>query len=93
MFIVALLSSLEIPISHGQQQDGFDLDGLTVPSMSQDDTRVWMVGGHEYFEQFAQQLLSEESDGRIDLKETQHQHIWTVLAGEVQQIGDLKLKC
>ena len=48
-----------------------------------------MVGRNKYFEQFAQKLLSEQSDGRIDLEQTQHQHIRTVLAGEVQQISDL----
>ena len=57
--------------------------------MSEDHTRVGMVGSNKYFEQFAKQLLSEESDGRIDLEQAQHQHIWTILAWEVQQISDL----
>ncbi len=36
--------------------------------------------------------LAEDGDGRVDLEEPQHQHVWAVVLGEGEQVGDLALQ-
>ena len=48
------------------------------------------LGGEENLEQLAEEFLSEQGDGRIDLEQAQYQHVRTVAAGEVQEFSDLR---
>ena len=88
MFIVSFLTSLEIPVRHAEQEDGLDLDALTVPGVGEDDSGVG-VSCQEHLEQLAQQLLSQQSDGRIDLEKTKNQDIRTTLSRKCQQLSNL----
>ena len=65
---VSLLGCLVVPISHTQHQDWLDLDALAVPGVREDYPRVG-VRGEENLEQLAKQLLSQEGDGWVDLKQ------------------------
>ena len=56
--------------------------------MGEDDPRVGM-GRQEDLEQFAQQLLSQEGDGGMDLEQAQHQNIRTALTGKCQEFSNL----
>ena len=45
--------------------------------------------GEEHFEELAQQLLPQEGDGWVDLKQAQHQDVWTGVLGEGEQFSHL----
>ena len=88
MFVVTLGPGLEVPVRHGQHQDGLDLNGLGVPGVGEDDAGVG-VGREEDLEQLPEQLLAQQRDRRVDLQQPQHQHVRTRLPGEGKQLGNL----
>ena len=59
-----------------------------MPGVGEDGGRVG-VSSQEYLEQFPQQLLPQQGDGRIDLQQPEDQDVWTVTAGEVEEFSDL----
>ena len=88
MLAVSLLGGLEVPVGHTEHQDRLDLNALAVPGVRKDHPRV-CVRGEEDLEQLAQQLLPQQGDGWVDLKQAKHQDIWTGVLGEGEELRHL----
>jgi hypothetical protein len=72
--------SLEVPVSHGEHEVGLDLDGLGVPGMGQNHSRVRMKSLVFLLTETAGVWNKHEGGAVIRPCESPHQHTAVVLA-------------